>query len=278
VAWNRVQWEVAKRTRACSWDRPALGFSDPSSAIQTVDNTTRDLEAALFKRGIEGPFVVVGHSLGSYESLLFADRHIDDIAGLVLVDPAIPDQVARRDHVAPDFSATGHMLNRARVMALKRCAVDLRNETIGPDGPDPNGCFTPPPVPPNLPDSARVAIIGRAPTAERFETLASQWSEVDIDGVIVIVPRRNYGDRPLIVLSAGDPESFTASRLDAEIQQYHAFRREFQAGHAEYAALSTHGVHRIVSDTTHNIPIIRPDAVIEAIVEVLDESAKSEER
>jgi len=61
VTWSRVQPEVAKITRVCAWDRPGFGFSSPSPAIQNVETTTTDLEAALVRAGISGPYVLVGH-------------------------------------------------------------------------------------------------------------------------------------------------------------------------------------------------------------------------
>jgi pimeloyl-ACP methyl ester carboxylesterase len=50
---------------------------------------------------MKGPFVVVGHSLGAYESLLLKDRGPKSVVGRVLVDPSIPDQVDRLNKVAP---------------------------------------------------------------------------------------------------------------------------------------------------------------------------------
>jgi pimeloyl-ACP methyl ester carboxylesterase len=100
-----VQPAIAETTRACAWDRAGFGFSDPSPERQTVDHTTNDLEQALVKGGIHGPYIVVGHSLGGYESLLFADRHPREVVRMVLVDPAYPDQAAINSRIAPEFAA-----------------------------------------------------------------------------------------------------------------------------------------------------------------------------
>ena len=51
---------------------------------------------------MQGPFVLVGHSIGAYEGLIFADRNKSAVAGIVLVDPSIPDQSARLARVAPE--------------------------------------------------------------------------------------------------------------------------------------------------------------------------------
>jgi pimeloyl-ACP methyl ester carboxylesterase len=45
------------------------------------------------------------------------------------------------------------------------------------------------------------------------------------------------------------------------------------AMHAQTAALSARGVHRVVPETKHNIQLDRPEAVIAAIDEVLNQLA-----
>ena len=36
------------------------------------------------------PYVLVGHSFGGLVMRLFASRHAEDVAGMVLIEPAIP--------------------------------------------------------------------------------------------------------------------------------------------------------------------------------------------
>jgi pimeloyl-ACP methyl ester carboxylesterase len=84
ATWSKVQASIALKTRACAWDRAGFGYSDPSSAAQDVSHTTADLEEALRKAKINGPYILVAHSFGGYESLLFADRHHRQIVGMVL--------------------------------------------------------------------------------------------------------------------------------------------------------------------------------------------------
>ena len=64
-----VHARIARTTRTCTSDRAALGHSDPSPHPQHAKNTTADLEAALQVARVSGPYVLVGHSLGSAETL-----------------------------------------------------------------------------------------------------------------------------------------------------------------------------------------------------------------
>ena len=77
-----------------------------------------DLERALVGAGLTGPFVMAAHSLGAFEALLFADRHPDQVAGMVMVDPSTPDQEEQLARAAPalvayDTSPTSPFLTRS---------------------------------------------------------------------------------------------------------------------------------------------------------------------
>src|ERR1044072_252967 len=96
AAWAPVQAEIARRTRVCAWDRAGFGFSDASAERQGLVQTTTDLTLLLHAAGIDGPFVLVGHSAGGFESMIFADPHPERVVGRVLVDSVVLDQARRR--------------------------------------------------------------------------------------------------------------------------------------------------------------------------------------
>jgi pimeloyl-ACP methyl ester carboxylesterase len=279
VSWAKVQPAIATKTRVCSWDPAGLGLSSPSPEPQTSDNIASDLEAALKARGIDGPYVMVGHSLGAYPSLLLADRQPSKVVGMVLVDPALPDQMAIFDRITPAQSAYMRALP-GPVPSLEKCAAALRSGSVHPGGPDPDGCLRAPDWPPSWPPEFRAALnknyVGAAPgtTAAALSTLASNMKSGDEnwgdpDSRIVINPARNYRDMPLIVLTASEfaaPSDYPAA-AKAEIP---AFQAEWRRGHDAYAALSTRGVNRIVPDSTHRMPDEKPGIVVGAIDEVVD--------
>jgi pimeloyl-ACP methyl ester carboxylesterase len=62
VEWALVQPEVAKHTRACSYDRAGTGFSDPGTRTGTSLNIVDDLHRLLKAAGIAPPYILVGHS------------------------------------------------------------------------------------------------------------------------------------------------------------------------------------------------------------------------
>ena len=103
--WGAVQPQIAKSTRVCAYDRAGLGWSDPGPAPRSPQQFASELHALLTKGGIEGPYVLVAHSLSGKTARLFASQHPDEVAGMVLVDVRhefvddhrAPEQLAAED-------------------------------------------------------------------------------------------------------------------------------------------------------------------------------------
>ena len=98
AGWGSVLGNSATLARTCTWDRPGLGRSASIGGHDALELAAH-LRATLSVAGEGGPFVVVGHSLGGVYARVFAAVHADEIAGVVLVDPYLPD-VRAVDHVA----------------------------------------------------------------------------------------------------------------------------------------------------------------------------------
>ncbi|MEO8386209.1 MAG: alpha/beta hydrolase, partial [Betaproteobacteria bacterium] len=90
--WGMIQPAVARRTRACSYDRAGIGFSDPANRPSTSANIVDDLHRLLAAASISPPYILVGHSYGGMNIKLFAYRYPLEIAGIVFVDPSHEDQ------------------------------------------------------------------------------------------------------------------------------------------------------------------------------------------
>lgn len=89
--WQKVMPEIARHTRVCARDRAGYGWSDPDPRPLTASGMVDDLRALLDAAGEPGPYLLVGHSMGSSVARLFASRYPRDAAGMVWVDPVHED-------------------------------------------------------------------------------------------------------------------------------------------------------------------------------------------
>jgi pimeloyl-ACP methyl ester carboxylesterase len=87
-AWGWIAPAVAEHATVVAYDRAGLGWSDTSPHQPSTDAALADLRDALTARGLAGPYLLVGHSLGAHHVRAFAAAHPDEVAGLVLVDPS----------------------------------------------------------------------------------------------------------------------------------------------------------------------------------------------
>jgi pimeloyl-ACP methyl ester carboxylesterase len=97
--WFKVQPEVARHTRACTYDRAGLGFSDPAPRPNSSGNAVDDLHNALGAAAIKPPYLLVGNSLGGSNAQVYAYRYPGQVKGLVLVEPQSESATTRLDRV-----------------------------------------------------------------------------------------------------------------------------------------------------------------------------------
>jgi translation initiation factor 6 (eIF-6) len=79
------------------------------------------------------------------------------------------------------------------------------------------------------------------------------------------------GDRPLVVLTAGKDLEAKDLPKGVSVEEMREFRKTWMNDlQVRQARLSARGKQIIVADSTHMIPMERPDTVVNAIREVCD--------
>ncbi|MEW5685021.1 MAG: alpha/beta hydrolase [Pseudomonadota bacterium] len=239
-AWGKVQPAVARTTRACAYDRAGMGLSDPGPDPRDGPAIARDLDEALTAAGIEGPYVLVGHSAGALYARLFAARRPGEVQGLVLLDPTV-------EQLAPPG---GDGLNGIR-RRLTRC-VTVTETSPQPPLTDPawEGCAS---------ARAEPDAIARARKPELWR---NQLSELDsIFGRTSLAVNRLGGlldDVPAYVLTASDTAA-AAPKVGYDNPQSVLELRHLRL------ALGFHPGYQRTILSSHLVMNDRPDAVIEAV-------------
>jgi pimeloyl-ACP methyl ester carboxylesterase len=95
LSWGRVQPDLARVTRVCSYDRAGLGWSENRPGLRDSNTIADQLHMLLQQAGISEPTVLMGHSLGGLNVRAYASRFPQEIVGLVLVDSSVPEQLAQ---------------------------------------------------------------------------------------------------------------------------------------------------------------------------------------
>jgi pimeloyl-ACP methyl ester carboxylesterase len=90
--WIRVQPEVAKSTRVCTYDRAGYGWSDPGPLPRDSQQVASELHILLSRFGIKGNIILVGHSQGGLFVQYYAKTYPQQVVGIVLVDSVHPEQ------------------------------------------------------------------------------------------------------------------------------------------------------------------------------------------
>lgn len=239
--WSLVAPELAQLTKVCTYDRAGMGWSEPGPLPRSPSRLADELFTLLKTGGVEGPYVMVGHSLAGKIIRLFAAGHPADVVGMILVDARSETIEANSDMetFAKGLEAQGTTYSLARTFGIARL---FGGATMGL-----------PLVPPAL--ATQMALFATDPAAIA-ETTAEGLSRIDDDPVLAT---QSLGSMPLAVVAAGenmqDPEWATAQ--DA------------------MSKLSTRGQLIIAHGSGHAVHLQSPAIVIDAIRSVMDEVSRS---
>lgn len=263
VSWRKVQPALSTITRVCSYDRAGYGFSDPGPNPRTAQAVADDL-ASLFKAAkLEGPYIIVAHSLGGLDVRLFVDQHRKDVAGLVLVDPSNEYQDRDAAKVSP-AAGKAEAEFEANFEACARAVIAGRSVK---DLPQPAICIDPPN--PSLPTPVNAARLAWESTAAYQKAALSELASMGgATSEQIARSRRPWGDLPLIVLTAENTQKDPAlSKLDQS-----TLSKLWWDGHERVAGLSTHGENRLLRDTGHLVPYERPEAIIDGVTRLVEQT------
>ena len=120
--WEQVQAAVAARHAVLAYDRGGYGFSRGSHA-HDAGAQADELAGLLAALGIEGQVVLVGFSSSASIARLFAARHPERVAGLVFLDPYLPEfeeRIAGRPGQFRNYARTFLLEGAMTLFGLRR--------------------------------------------------------------------------------------------------------------------------------------------------------------
>lgn len=248
LSWRKVQPEIAKFARVCSYDRAGIGYSDSSPRPRTSKVFAEELHELLHRAGISGPIVLVGHSMGGFDVRLYASLYPSEVAGMVLVDSSHPEQQKRLPPALNDLDATW-----------------VREEEFFE--------FTMPIGVPRFLGFCGSDAEARAAECN-FQTVREGVAELKAiaESAAQTAATGSLGDMPLAVLS-GDPDRPEPDLPEDLVKPTSDAWQQMQK---ELTHLSTKSTQVIAKNSGHYIQLDRPELVIEAVRNVVDQARQAQ--
>jgi pimeloyl-ACP methyl ester carboxylesterase len=247
LSWRKVQPQIAKFTRVCSYDRAGLGYSDPSPRPRTSKVIAEELHALLQAASVPPPYVIVGHSMGGYDVRVYTSLYRDDIVGMVLVDASHPDQENR---FPPELKNMEGSWNREAQFIASTMPFGI----------------------PRLLGLCEENAVTRAADCN-WHGAREQLAEMSAfpESAAETAQTGSLADLPLAVLSH-DPDK-PSSDLPPDLAK--PVNQAWEKMQEELAHLSTRGTQVVARNSGHYIQIDRPDVVIEAVRGVVEQAKQA---
>lgn len=167
--WAPVVDAVAEDNRVVLYHRAGYGRSEPGPMPRTSSQVASELNALLDDlQHAEPPYIVVGHSIGAINALVFAYEHPNQVEGLVLLDPPPVDFIRGRRY--PELKAKADSMT-AGFRASARRSRDAGDENL----------------------------------AIQQETIASEHEEMFRSGGTAVAAIHSLGAIPLVIVNSGVP-------------------------------------------------------------------------
>lgn len=93
--WGWVQAQLESQAHVVSYDRAGRGWSDTGPGSGSLTQIAENLHRLLKSADVPAPYILVGHSIGGLYVRKFQALYPEEVAGVVLLDSAHPEQFRR---------------------------------------------------------------------------------------------------------------------------------------------------------------------------------------
>jgi pimeloyl-ACP methyl ester carboxylesterase len=248
LSFSEARETLARRMRVCSYDRAGAGWSDPGPDPLPIGTLADDALRVLDTVSPGARAVIVASSIGGFTAELLARRHPERVAGLVMLDAggsAVLDDAERLAPwgrvkaacVAAAAAARLGVIRLADPFGIEPATSELRARSAAVT------------YRPGVWDTLCAIVRGYAHTRDDFARAPALRA-----------------DLPLVVLSAESRKSLAPPLFDSAMAPFQPVMRN---AHRTLAARSSRGTWRIVPGSDHLIAGSRPQAVVDAVYEVI---------
>jgi pimeloyl-ACP methyl ester carboxylesterase len=242
LTWTKVQPELSKITRVCSYDRAGFGWSTPQPPPRDANTIAGELHALLRQAGIQGPIVLMGHSRAGMYIRAYNQLYPEQVKGLVFVDSSV---FLYWDRMSPELRAANSYSKPFYYSLVAMAALGL-HRVEGACSPNPGF---------DEATGTRIAQLecgkNGSPVFQEYETTRQSSEETIHTGP--------YGDLPILIFSRDAELERQNSGLPAKLAlEQSVFWEQEQES---FKRLSTHSRRIIAKGSGHPIQYERADLV-----------------
>ncbi|TDL32090.1 alpha/beta hydrolase [Jeotgalibacillus sp. S-D1] len=121
--------ELSKNNKVAVVETFGYGWSAITKKERTVENIVEEIRMALKKANIQGPYILMPHSISGIYSMYFADKYPEEVKAIIGIDPTLPQVLNYFDETAP---AMPKYLSYLATTGIARMAVTIDAEGILP--------------------------------------------------------------------------------------------------------------------------------------------------
>jgi pimeloyl-ACP methyl ester carboxylesterase len=264
LTWSRVQPDVARFARACSYDRAGLAWSEASTTPRLMPTLVDELHQVIQQAHLPAPFVLVGHSFGGLVIRAFTRAYPAEVGGLVFVDTLHPEEWCRPTADQRRMLRGGIFLSRVGEMLARAGLVGFLLSRLTSGSPAlpkrVSRLFGPAAATlmsnmvaevQKLPVEVRPSVREHWSNPKSFRGMWQHLATLSACSDDVMHGSDSFGDIPIVVLS-GERRDPRWIALDAAL-----------------AHGSTHGRHVVSPRSGHWVHLDDPDLVVGAVRDVV---------
>src|ERR1700722_6498138 len=241
LIWANVQPELSKITQVCSYDRAGFGWSEARPEARDARRLSDELHALLGAAGVNGPTILMGHSISGMYIRDYATRYPQNLVGLVFVDGSTPLQ----EGGFPGERQAAEKKEFAMLRELQAASVLGLTRAIG-------GCaaeegFSKSAAKMVAEDQCRTSVIAAA--TQELGAIGESGNETIHTGP--------FGDLPVLIFSQDPEHSATIPGFSAEVSK--ALNATWNEMQEDLKKLSTRSRRIIAKGSGHYVQIERVD-------------------
>lgn len=247
--WANIMPQLSENNQVCAYDRAGYGWSEAAADDRSPQAAADDLASLLASAQIEPPYLLVGFSHAGLADRLFAAQHSNELAGLVLIDPAteFDNEIMSADLMKQQQAAVG-MFNGFGFMAKVGLLRLIGTQNMAGSAPFIG-------TDPASPDVYYTFIAD----PQWWETSVQEFqSSLNDDHLAMVHEYGQIPNIPLVIIGSDVLDTTGNAAIEGLQEARHKVLRDL-------ADQSIQGEFVVAEGSTHNILNDRPDVVLATI-------------